>query len=116
MIPLRDNQASRRFTPVNLALIAANLAAYVYEVSLGAAGAQFIYAYAMVPTRITAALGPGGHAKMEDSAAAALETLVTSIFLHGGVMHIAGNMLYLFIFGAAVEEAVGPARYLGFYL
>lgn len=117
MLPLRDNQASRRFTPVNLALIAANLAAYIYEISLGGAGAQFIYGYAMVPARISAALGAGRyHARAAESPAAALETLLTSIFLHGGLMHIAGNMLYLFIFGAAVEEAVGHARYFGFFL
>ncbi len=118
MIPLRDNQASRRITAVNLALIVANLAAYIYEVSLGAAGAEFIYRYAMVPARISAALGAGGphRGRIAESGAAAMLTLLTSIFLHGGVMHIAGNMLYLFIFGAAVEEAIGHARYLGFYL
>ncbi len=81
MIPLRDNQASRRITAVNLGLIAANLAAYVYEVSLGAAGAAFIYRYAMVPARISAALGAGArdHARAAQSGAAAALTLLSSI-------------------------------------
>ena len=51
-----------------------------------------------------------------DAAAAALLTLVSSLFLHAGVLHIAGNMLYLFVFGPAVEGRLGHARFIGFYL
>jgi membrane associated rhomboid family serine protease len=119
MIPFRDNQASRRFTLFNVMLIAANIAVFVYEASLGRGIEGFIYQYAMIPAHLTSAL-EGAHqlARLPQDASAppALETIVTSMFLHGGILHLAGNMLYLFIFGAAVEEAMGHLRYLLFYL
>jgi membrane associated rhomboid family serine protease len=119
MIPFRDNQASRRLTLVNLMLIAANVAVFVYEVSLGRGIGSFIYQYAMIPARLTSALEGGGELvrlAQNPAGAPALETIVTSMFLHAGVLHLAGNMLYLFIFGAAVEEAMGHLRFLLFYL
>jgi membrane associated rhomboid family serine protease len=119
MIPFRDNQASRRLTLVNLVLIAANVAVFVYEASLGRGIGSFIYQYAMIPARLTSALEGGGELVRlahDPAGAPALETIVTSMFLHAGVLHLAGNMLYLFIFGAAVEEAMGHLRFLLFYL
>ena len=119
MIPFRDNQARRRFTLINVMLIAANVAVFVYEASLGAGIGSFIYQYAMIPARITSAIGGSrelARIPFASSAQPALETVVTSMFLHGGVLHLIGNMLYLFIFGAAVEEAMGHLRFLLFYL
>src|SRR5579862_8549087 len=119
MIPFRDNQASRRLTLINVMLIAANVAVFVYEVSLGGSIETFINQYAMIPAHLTAALEGGRElVRLPHALGAppALETIVTSMFLHGGVLHLAGNMLYLFIFGAAVEEAMGHLRYLLFYL
>ena len=118
MIPFRDNQASRRITLINLILIVANVAVFVYEASLGRGIESFINHYAMIPEHLTAALEGGRELAVlpYDSSAPALETLATSMFLHGGILHLAGNMLYLFIFGAAVEEAMGRLRYLLFYL
>jgi membrane associated rhomboid family serine protease len=119
MIPIRDSAAPRRLMPVNTALIAANVAVFIYEVSLGERITPFVAEYAMVPTRVAASLtllGPGRHAA---TAAASLwppATIVTSMFVHGGLAHLAGNMLYLFIFGAAVEARMGAPRYLYFYL
>jgi rhomboid family protein len=112
MIPLRDNAAPRRLTPVNIALIAANVAVFVHELSLGPRLATFVHRFAMVPALITVALSgmPRGV-----GALAPLITPVTSMFIHGGLLHIAGNMLYLFIFGAAVEYRLGSVRYLIFY-
>ncbi len=116
MIPLRDDAASRRLTAVNTALIVANVAVYAYEVSLGHAVGTFIGRYAMVPERMARLLGAAGHAAYATARPApAIITPVTSMFLHGGILHIVGNMLYLFIFGAAVEEAMGHWRFLGFY-
>jgi membrane associated rhomboid family serine protease len=100
-------------------LIVANVAVFVYEMSLGHDLEGFVYQYAMIPARLTTALEGGRElARVPYSAGAppALETIVTSMFLHGGVLHLAGNMLYLFIFGAAVEEAMGHLRFLAFYL
>src|ERR1700683_2962048 len=120
MIPLRDNQATRRLTLINVILIAANVAVFFYEVSLGAGIQNFIYDYAMIPVRLTDAL-QGSHqaarvASGYGGGVPPLETIITSMFLHGGILHLAGNMLYLFIFGAAVEEAMGHLRFLFFYL
>ena len=119
MIPLRDNQAIHRVTAVNLALIAANFVVFGYELSLGSALGHFVYAYAMVPSHVTQVFEGGREAARlaaDPSAPPALETLVTSMFLHGGILHVAGNMLYLFIFGAAVEETMGHVRFALFYL
>jgi membrane associated rhomboid family serine protease len=119
MSPLRDNQASRRLTLINVMLIAANVAVFVHEAALGDHIEGFIYQYAMIPSHVTAAL-EGGRAlaqlPYQPGAPPALTTIVTSMFLHGGLMHLAGNMLYLFIFGAAVEEAMGHVRFLLFYM
>ena len=122
MIPLRDNAAPRRLTPINLALIAANIAVFLYEISLGPSIAIFAERFALVPAAVTRALstnvlawhGSGAHRGFD--ALEPLMTTVTSMFIHGGFWHIAGNMLYLFIFGAAVEYRMGSARYLIFYL
>jgi len=121
MIPLRDNAAPRRLTPINLALIAANIAVFVYELSLGPRVAAFVYRFALVPSAVTRALSTNALAWHGQSAhrginvLVPLMTTVTSMFIHGGFWHIAGNMLYLFIFGAAVEYRMGAWRYLIFY-
>jgi membrane associated rhomboid family serine protease len=117
MIPFRDNAAPRRFTPVNTALIAINVAIFSYEISLGADLDAFIDRFAMVPAAVAGAirLHAQSVAGLSTRAWPAL-TIMTAMFLHGGVWHIVGNMLYLFIFGAAVEWRMGSRRYLHFYL
>ena len=111
MIPLRDNAAPRRLTPANTILIAANLAAFIYELSLGPRVVDFVGRFAMVPAAVTNSLS------MHPLAASLRPaiTILTSMFLHGGVWHVVGNMLYLFIFGAAVEYRMGASRYASFY-
>jgi membrane associated rhomboid family serine protease len=109
MIPLGDSEATRRLSPVNTILIAGNLALFVLEVR--GYDASLLAGFALVPVRIS-------HLRwaQPQAAAAALATLVTSLFLHAGMLHIAGNMLYLFVFGPALEDRLGHARFLGFYL
>src|SRR5271155_2391834 len=122
MIPLRDNVAPRRLTPINCALIVANIAVFAYELSLGARVAAFVERFSLVPAAVTRAFstnalawnGQGTHRTLD--ALAPLMATVTSMFVHGGFWHIAGNMLYLLIFGAAVEYRMGAVRYLIFYL
>ena len=116
MIPLRDNAAKRRFTPINVLLIIVNLAVFAYEVSLGPQVPAFVLRYAMVPMRITDSVRivadiPANLVRSLEPIA----TIVTAMFVHGGILHIAGNMLYLFIFGAAVEWRLGSIRFLFFY-
>src|SRR6202040_712402 len=111
MIPLRDNAAPRRLTPANTTLIAANLAAFIYELSLGPRVVDFVSRFAMVPAAVT-------NSFFLRSLSASIRpaiTIITSMFLHGGVWHVVGNMLYLFIFGPAVEYRMGAPRYAAFY-
>lgn len=116
MIPLRDNVARHRLSPVNTLLIAANLAAFGYEVSLGRGLDAFVTRYAMVPGLLVRAHVHGAMLLNAHGRLWPPFTILTSMFIHGGVGHVAGNMLYLFIFGPAVEERTGPAHYLSFYL
>lgn len=110
MIPLRDSEASHRLTLTNTCLIAANIAVFAFEVHAARNAEPLFARFAMVPARITHLGARSGY--RFDSVA----TLVTSLFLHAGLLHIAGNMLYLFIFGPAVEERLGHLRFLWFYL
>jgi membrane associated rhomboid family serine protease len=98
MIPLRDTIPSLRVPVFNYLIIALNVLVFFYEVSLGPHAERFIYAYGLVPADFSFA------------------SLVTSMFLHGSWMHLLGNMLYLYIFGDNVEDRLGHARYVTFYL
>src|SRR5882724_13308898 len=110
-IPLRDENPSGKFAFINLALILVNIGVFIYQITLAPyAFTTFVTANAMVPARIPAFLG--GHGSFEP----AFLPLVTSLFLHAGIAHILGNMLFLWIFGDNVEAAFGHLRYLLFYL
>jgi membrane associated rhomboid family serine protease len=94
-----------------LTLIAANVFAFLYELSLGSGVDPFLERWGVVPARISGAIGSPGGAHV-----VILETLVTAMFLHGGWLHLGGNMLFLWIFGDNVEDRLGHALYLLFYL
>ena len=111
MFPLRDENPSQSVPIVTRVLIVFNTAAFVYQVMLGPELRIFMYTWGMVPARLTLALQYG-----EESLAAPGLTLLTSMFLHGGWLHLVGNMWYLWIFGDNVEDRLGRARYLFFYL
>ena len=99
MIPFRDVIPSRTTPFVTISIIALNAAAFLYELSLpGREQAVFIQSFGVVPATFHVA------------------SLVTSMFLHGGWLHLLGNMLYLWIFGDNVEDRVGHGRYLVFYM
>ncbi len=115
MIPLRDNAAPRRLTPVNAILIAANVAVFIYELSLGPRVASFVGRFAMVPAAISYMQASFVHQSAFATSIRPAITIFTSMFIHGSVLHVAGNMLYLFIFGAAVEYRMGARRYVAFY-
>lgn len=104
MIPLKDDIPSSRFPIVNAALIAANCLAFAFELALGGQAAALINTWGMVPRRLL------------ESGLSDWVTIPSSMFLHGGWAHIIGNMLYLYIFGDNVEDAMGHLPYLVFYL
>jgi membrane associated rhomboid family serine protease len=118
LIPLRDDVPSRSFPFVNLALIAANAGLFVMELGLGARLDRFLMQSAVVPALYTGRdhlLSPLEVVGTTLDGELAMRVLI-SMFLHGGWLHILGNMLYLYIFGDNVEDRMGHLRYLVFYL
>ncbi len=114
-IPLKDLNPSRTYPFVNITLILGNIAVFIYQVGLETTLSQrgadaFLLPYCMVPARIPSFLA--GHTGFE----IAFLPLVTSMFLHSNWLHIAGNMLFLWIFGDNVEDFFGHFTYLLFYL
>ena len=109
MIPIRDNVPSRTAPLVTVALIAVNVLVFLHEQALGPYLQRFVMAYGLVPARFVywdgAPLDP-----------VRFLPLFTSMFWHGGWLHLLGNMLYLWIFGDNIEDRLGHTRYLFFYL
>jgi membrane associated rhomboid family serine protease len=114
VIPLRDANPTRRAALVTLAIVVACGIAFGWELGLLARGdAAFVAAiteWGVVPGRLTAAWGRGDLVSGESL------TLLTSQFLHGGWLHLLGNLLYLWIFGNNVEDRLGRPGFLLFYL
>jgi membrane associated rhomboid family serine protease len=119
VIPIRDDVPSRTVPIVNIALIAVNALFFFFELSMGDRDLQrFIRQAGVVPAaffRSPAAVSPG--TMLVSALDPSLESRIfLSMFLHGGWLHLLGNMLYLWIFGDNVEDRMGHARYLVFYL
>lgn len=113
MIPLHDDAPTRHPPIVTTALIAACVIAFLWQ-TLGDRAHQesIIYALGAIPSVLT------GNAYLDPRLVwvPAMVTVFTSMFLHGGWMHLIGNMLYLWIFGNNVEESMGHVRFVAFYL
>ena len=107
MLPVRDHLPTRTFPFINYGLIAANIAAFALQYDAIASGMSpeaLSRQWGLVPARLFA------------DPVDAIPTIFTSMFMHGSLGHIAGNMLFLWIFGDNVEDAMGHARYLLFYV
>jgi membrane associated rhomboid family serine protease len=139
VFPLRDNIPTDRFPVVTVALIVANVIMYFFfqkgGLSLGSPDSQAylenLVDYAVIPYEVT---NPGDHCELVSaSGAVACEgepgvtgtagpqpatwiTLFTSMFMHGGLLHLGGNMLFLWIFGNNVEDSMGPVKFVLFYV
>ncbi|MCX7661189.1 MAG: rhomboid family intramembrane serine protease [Candidatus Omnitrophica bacterium] len=105
MIPLRDENPTERFAFVVLIIIILNVLVFIYELSLGEELIKKIYTLGVVPYRFFREFNLGNFL-----------TLFTSLFLHGGLGHLVGNMLYLWIFGNNIEDRIGHFRFIVFYL
>jgi membrane associated rhomboid family serine protease len=102
MFPLGDDNSMRRTTPyVTFVLIAINVLVFLLELQNGD---EFIQEWAFVPGRFS------------DNPGANIATVFSAMFMHGGWLHLGGNMLYLWIFGDNVEDVFGPVKFLIFYL
>src|SRR5881394_817048 len=104
-LPVRDRLPTRTFPFINYLLIIANVLGYFWENALAEAGyASVVSDYGFVPSHLLT------------SPITAAPTILTSMFMHGGLLHLGGNMLALWIFGDNVEDAIGHFRYVAFYL
>ena len=111
MIPLRDDNPIRTRPLVTFALIALCTLAFLWQASLSANGQQQVaYLFGFIPAVLF------GNAQLEGQWIPASTTIITSMFLHGGWLHLIGNMLYLWIFGDNIEDRIGRGRFLVFYL
>ena len=109
MIPLRDENPSTTIPIVNYVLIGLNILVFAFEWLMGSQMQQieFVYQFALIPADFTDVNGVG---------LGEISDIFTSMFMHAGLAHIGGNMLYLWIFGDNIEDSMGSGRYLVFYL
>jgi membrane associated rhomboid family serine protease len=113
VIPLRDDNPSGTPQIVTIVFIVMCVLVFLWQLSFGAQGGQrIVYALGVVPASL---LGQG-QLPPELSLVAPWMTVFTSMFMHGGWMHLIGNMLYLWIFGDNVEDSMGHGRFVAFYL
>jgi membrane associated rhomboid family serine protease len=117
LFPVKDNIQNDRFPYVTVALMLAGVVAYLLSIQhggslFGGPDTQEVIKYGFTPYSIT-------HSASVHSAIGTIpawETIFTSMFLHGSLLHLAGNMLFLWIFGNTVEDAMGPLKFVSFYL
>ena len=118
MLPLKDDIPTRTVPFFTIGLIALNILVFLYQLLLevgedpgaGRAAQLFVFEFGLIPCRLTGACPAAGDFPSP------VATIFTSMFMHGGLFHIFGNMLYLWIFGNNVEDTLGHGRFLGFYL
>ena len=111
MIPLKDDHPLRHFPLVTLSCIVLNVVIFLHQLSLGQYEYPFVLKYGAIPYEIT------NNIDQEPLVSFPVRwTLVSSMFLHGGWLHLIGNMLYLWIFGKSVEDSMGYGRFLVFYV
>jgi membrane associated rhomboid family serine protease len=104
--PVQDENPTRHPPVLNNMLIIANIAVFVCQLVLGE---QFILTWSFVPARLTALLSGDGDVRV-------LLTMLSAMFMHGSIGHIAGNMLFLWVFGDNIEDHLGSVGFLAFYL
>lgn len=113
MVPINDNNPTKITPYLTYTSIAINIAIFIHELSLSPQELQsFVRTYAIVPRELTASF----LSRDINQILPQFLTLITSQFIHGGFLHLAGNMLFLWIFGNNIEEQLGRFKYLIFYL
>ena len=113
MVPLKDYNPIKINPFVTYGIIAINVLVFIYELALQSHGlSQFYDQWAVVPQQLSQSFQTG----FSQPAWLEWDTLITAQFLHAGVLHLAGNMLYLWIFGNNLEEEFGHTKFLLFYL
>lgn len=112
MFPLKDDNPTSGPTPLTIALIVICVLIFLFQIAEGQNETTFIYRFALIPGVLF------GFEELPQSLASIppVLTLFTSMFLHGGIMHLAGNILFLWIFGNNIEDSFGGLRFLFFYI
>jgi membrane associated rhomboid family serine protease len=108
VIPFKDDNPTRTFPYVTIIIIGINVVVYLMEVLSPESSRQIVYSYGAIPYAII-------HFRSVQPISPVL-TIFTSMFMHGGILHIAGNMLYFWIFGNNIEDVLGHVRFIFFYL
>jgi membrane associated rhomboid family serine protease len=113
MFPLKDDNPTTITPIVTWALIAINVTVFLYQLSLGSGSSQlFVFQYGAIPSVV---LGRQ-HLSANIAVIPPVLSVFTSMFLHGGFIHLIGNMWFLWIFGNNIEDSMGHLRFIGFYL
>lgn len=112
MFPLYDDNPREGPAIVTWSLIAICVVVFLWQLSLGQAGNAAIYGFGMIPARLFG----GAELSAAIPQVSPPLTVITSMFMHGGFLHLGGNMLYLWIFGDNVEDSMGHFRFLVFYI
>jgi membrane associated rhomboid family serine protease len=105
MIPIKDENPVHSVPIITYLLIAINIVVFIFQTMLGSYQEQFVYQFALIPNEFTSFSSLGS-----------IVDIFTSMFMHAGLAHIGGNMLYLWIFGDNVEDRMGSGKYLFFYI
>jgi membrane associated rhomboid family serine protease len=116
MIPIKDDNPTYSVPIITILLIIANIAIFVYQFTLGQEAQAFVYRLGAIPWEITHFREHPELPMNFRSQVPNILTIFTSMFLHGGILHLLGNMLYLWIFGDNIEALMGHGRFLLFYL
>ncbi len=111
MIPIRDRNPSGTFPFVTIGIISVNVLIFLYELSLGSDLVVFLNQYGVVPIKVTHYFQSSGLTSIET-----FFPFLSSTFLHGGFIHLIGNMWFLWIFGDNIEDKLGHVKYLLFYI
>jgi rhomboid family protein len=108
LIPYRDDNPVRTVPFVTFLIVGVNIAVFILQFASGHSARKIVYAYGAIPRNILSF--------SSDQAISPALTVFTSMFMHGGLMHLGGNMLYLWIFGNNIEDMLGHSRFFMFYL
>jgi membrane associated rhomboid family serine protease len=108
LIPYKDDNPTRRVPFITLLFIGLNVSVFILQMLHGGGGKEIIYSYGAIPRSLISF--------HSDQPVSPVTTVFTSMFMHGGLMHLGGNMLYLWIFGNNVEDELGHLRFVFFYL
>ena len=105
MIPIRDDNPTHSVPIITYLLIVFNILVFIFQTMMGSNNDSFVYQFALIPANVTSLISIGS-----------LLNIFTSMFMHAGLAHIGGNMLYLWIFCDNVEDRMGSGKYFLFYI